>query len=607
MTKPQSSTPSAFPPQRRPPTAALVYSVTLMTLAVAALSWASMTGLEFGRAPQASRLDFLLVWIVPIALVARFLSFTLGKVTFSLDTPVFIAAMFHLGPLPSALAVLLVMGIYAGYRVIRRIGPYSVRETTPLTFVRAAFAPLVTAALALGFSHGAQLLWIDPAHPGGGFTILAVRVIGLSVAFLVLQYAVILTRYVLEGQTVMGLIRQAVRPGFTAEMTMLPLAALFVWSLDRADPMPFLVLGGSSLVLADIFRRLARAQERAMQTVEQLERLVSAGEQVFATLGFRQVLTALVEAIATELPGCRRALAGIWDEDLAPPRCKVVARARDGGLQTDVDDPALHEALAERLLQARPGTFTVAAAEPWRALIVPFAVDGKPEGFIGADLGPMQAADSSSYQALVVQASDELRRLASIAGGAIHNARLYRLATIDGLTGLYVRRFFDRRFSEEVARCRRGGGALSVLLIDLDDFKSVNDRHGHLAGDGVLQWLAGLLQQTIRLTDVPCRYGGDEFVVLLPETEVAAACGIAERLKAAIDTHELHHDATEIRVTASIGVAGVICNSGERVPDLVAAADAALYSAKAATGKGQIVVAADLGMSRSVDARTKEN
>lgn len=375
---------------------------------------------------------------------------------------------------------------------------------------------------------------------------------------------------------------------------MLPLTALFVWTLDRTDPVPFFVLGGSSLVLADIFRRLARSQDRTLRTVDQLERLVTIGERVFATLGYRQVLTALVEAIAAEVPGCRRALAGIWDEDQEVARCMIVAMNTKGELQLDVDEPALHEALAERLLQARAAAFTVASDEPWRALIVPFAVSGKPEGFIGIDLGPASTDRGSLSQARSSRATAVLRRLASIAGVAIHNARLYRQATIDGLTGLYVRRFFDRRYSEEVARCRRGGGALAVLLIDLDDFKDVNDEHGHQVGDAVLQWLAGLLQNAVRLTDVPCRYGGDEFVVLLPEATTKAAQRIAERLKAAIETHTFDFEGEHVHVTASIGVAGVVCDSGEPVPDLVAAADAALYEAKTRAGKGQIAMAGRL-------------
>ncbi len=572
--------------------AATAYMALMVVAAAAILAWGLLAGPALGVAFDDRHLDSLLVWILPIALVARFLSFSLGNVTFSLDTPVFIAAMFHLGPLPSAFAVLVVMSVYAGYRVIRRLGPYARPEPPLRRALRVVFAPLVTAALAMLYSHLAATLWSDPAHPPGGFAILTVRVIGIAVAFLVLQYAVILTRYALEGQPVRKLLRGTAGPGFIAEMAMLPLTALFIWTLDRSDPVPFFVLGGSSLVLADIFRRLARARARTLKTVDELERLVNVGERIFATLGFRQVLAALVEAIAVEVPERRRALAGIWDDDGELPRCQIAALDRAGKLHTEVDEAGLHEALGERLLHGRPATFEVESESGnWTMLMVPFAVSGKPEGFIGVDLGPSGAVRAAEPAGPVATAREGLRRLASIAGVAIHNARLYREATIDGLTGLYVRRFFDRRFSEEAARCRRAGGSLSVLLIDLDDFKTVNDRHGHQAGDRVLQWLAGLLQSAIRLTDVPCRYGGDEFVVLLPDARIKDARRIAERLKASIETHAFVFDDDEAVVTASIGVSGVRCDTGEPVPDLVAAADAALYEAKAKSGKGQIVIA----------------
>ena len=173
----------------------------------------------------------------------------------------------------------------------------------------------------------------------------------------------------------------------------------------------------------------------------------------------------------------------------------------------------------------------------------------------------------------------------------MHNTRLYRLATVDGLTGLYVRRFFERRYAEEAARCRRSALAMSLLLVDLDDFKSVNDRFGHPVGDDVLRWMAAMLRQALRLADVPCRYGGDEFVILLPDTEASDAKMVAERLQRAIAEHVFEHNGERIQCTVSIGIAGVRCKQGEAVPDLMAAADHALYRSKTTEGKGLVVMA----------------
>ena len=185
---------------------------------------------------------------------------------------------------------------------------------------------------------------------------------------------------------------------------------------------------------------------------------------------------------------------------------------------------------------------------------------------------------------------ERLRRLASIAGIAIHNARLYHLATVDGLTGLYVRRFFDRRYAEEVSRARRSAKYLCVLIVDVDDFKIVNDTYGHPMGDEVLKALARTIRENTRLSDVPCRFGGDEFVVLLPETGLAEGTGLARRLKERVEQLTFQSDGKEVGGSISIGVAGHDPSSGREIEDLVLGADKALYEAKASDNKGCLVV-----------------
>ncbi|HEY5644331.1 MAG TPA: diguanylate cyclase [Pseudomonadales bacterium] len=157
---------------------------------------------------------------------------------------------------------------------------------------------------------------------------------------------------------------------------------------------------------------------------------------------------------------------------------------------------------------------------------------------------------------------------------------LTRLAHTDYLTGIQNRRFFMRRLTEEVERVRRHGGCLSVLLFDLDHFKKVNDQCGHAAGDQILKAVADVSMQVKRITDVAARIGGEEFALLLPETDQDGALRTAQRLRQAIA--RISHPATasrRLRVTASIGVATVGARNGE-LDNVLNRADEALYKAK---------------------------
>jgi diguanylate cyclase (GGDEF)-like protein len=132
----------------------------------------------------------------------------------------------------------------------------------------------------------------------------------------------------------------------------------------------------------------------------------------------------------------------------------------------------------------------------------------------------------------------QLEDLASRAGPAIDNARRFRearqLADMDALTGLHNRRYFHETLSREVARANRYERELALMVLDLDDFKSINDRIGHLAGDGVLAEAAERLRDVVRSADVACRVGGDEFAIILPESTVADADGLYRRLQSAM-------------------------------------------------------------------------
>jgi diguanylate cyclase (GGDEF)-like protein len=173
-----------------------------------------------------------------------------------------------------------------------------------------------------------------------------------------------------------------------------------------------------------------------------------------------------------------------------------------------------------------------------------------------------------------------LRALASHIGVAFENARLYTLAISDHLTGLFSRRHFDSRVADAVSRPEQCGQDFGLIMLDLDHFKDINDRLGHLAGDEVLRQVGRVMLRTIRFADSGYRYGGEEFAVLLPEADSANTRAVAERIRQEVAGLKIEFDADRnITVTASLGIA-VCPDNGTSVQDLVAAADTALFRSK---------------------------
>jgi diguanylate cyclase (GGDEF)-like protein len=207
---------------------------------------------------------------------------------------------------------------------------------------------------------------------------------------------------------------------------------------------------------------------------------------------------------------------------------------------------------------------------------------------------------SERFQAAL--GTDFLHHLALIAAfaleSAINRARLVRSGFTDALTGWHNRRYLQSRLHEELARCRRERTPLTCLMIDVDHFKAVNDRFGHLAGDEVLRQLAECVSAEVRGSDVSARYGGEEFIVLLPGTGAAAGFLLAERIRAAVAAEPFElPDGGRLPVTVSIGVAEHAPAHDERDlkavgERLVALADVALYEAKAG-GRNAVARAAN--------------
>ena len=175
---------------------------------------------------------------------------------------------------------------------------------------------------------------------------------------------------------------------------------------------------------------------------------------------------------------------------------------------------------------------------------------------------------------------------------AVKNSMLSEASARDPLTGLYNRWYVLDKIESEINRSLRHGSPMALLMLDIDHFKSVNDTYGHMAGDHVLQVVAKLLKESCRVYDVPGRYGGEEFCLLLPETTLHSTPNVAERIRHRLETTEMEVTGASVVVTASIGIAGLDAASSEVVLSpsaLIDRADRALYSAKN-SGRNRIAV-----------------
>jgi len=331
-------------------------------------------------------------------------------------------------------------------------------------------------------------------------------------------------------------------------------------------------------------RQESRAAALAAETVARIERaraaeldeLVGVGRSLTNALTFKEI----EQALWRNLPGLLRNC-----------RLSVVMRQRSGWkmLVDDAESSLDNAPLIEEVAASASGLF-----EPYTSgNVVPIAVKGFVcfPVFANRELvGAAVLSDGPEVRESRLQLS--LAPVLAFVGIAIRNVQLLAESRDDSVRDSLTR-WFNRRHAldvlhNEVRRAARSARYPALLMFDLDDFKGVNDRHGHLHGDAILQAVARTIDGLLRGSDVKCRYGGDEFLVILPETGIAGASQVAEHIRQGIRSAELAVLMEGERVTCSIGVT-VAC-AGELEPErLLARADAALYKAKAA-GRDKVVV-----------------
>jgi diguanylate cyclase (GGDEF)-like protein len=337
----------------------------------------------------------------------------------------------------------------------------------------------------------------------------------------------------------------------------------------------------------EVFNQMSSQLEQRIDELDSERRRVQEfGQRFGAALAATHDVTSLLEIVvdsAVQLARAEGARLLVADEG-TDVLVEQLRRGELGAAAGLLDAPVRYgEGIEGRALQTRQA---VIGDEPVPLLAAPLVAEERVLGLltlVGDPARPFGRDDAERVGSLVGQGAV-----------AIENARLHRLiqkqAKTDPLTQLLNRREFEEQLAREVERAQRFGTPVGLVVLDLDDFKLINDRFGHLAGDGVLKAAASAIRQCTREIDQPARWGGEEFAVILPHTGLDGAARLAERLRQAIGERQIPTpDGRSVRVTASFGVAA-LPGSGTTQVELTAAADDAVYRSKRA-GKNRVSLA----------------
>jgi diguanylate cyclase (GGDEF)-like protein len=368
--------------------------------------------------------------------------------------------------------------------------------------------------------------------------------------------------------------------------------ALFVRS-RRSKP-----AGGQEL-LALVSEMNTRMESMIRELSESLERAQEEGRrnryltELAGSIDLDEVLARTLEA-GGAVPGVDAALVSIANHSDKPIVATLGLSAEEAHRQVISGPPDGHEARAISLVYQYPPALEASADLVHSGLAVP--VPGE-----AASIGFLAVYSRAPNHRFAEEEIRELEELAQRAGPAIENARRFKearqLADLDALTGLHNRRYFHETLAREVSRAHRYGRKLALVVFDLDDFKAINDRIGHLSGDAVLAETADRVRDVVRSADVACRVGGDEFAVILPESSTGDADQLYHRLLGAISTHPIGQAG---RLSVSAGIAELREDDDPTI--FFERADEALYRAKE-HGKAQVV---SHGALEAADAKPPE-
>jgi diguanylate cyclase (GGDEF)-like protein len=338
--------------------------------------------------------------------------------------------------------------------------------------------------------------------------------------------------------------------------------------------------------MESMVRELSEALEHAQEEGRRNRFLGELG----ASIDLDEVLARALEA-GGAIPGVDAALVSIRDGSDKPIVATMGLSSEEAQRQAISGPPNGHEARAISIVYQYPPALQ-AEELVHSGLAVPVPGEAGPIGFIAI----YSRSPTHRFEEDMIR---ELEELAKRAGPAIENARRFRearqLADLDALTGLHNRRYFHETLAREVARANRYDRRLALIVFDLDEFKAINDRIGHLSGDAVLAETAERVRDVVRSADIACRVGGDEFAVILPESSTGDADQLYHRLRGAISSRPVGQAG---RLFVSAGIAELRPDDDPTI--FFERTDEALYRAKE-LGKGQVVEAGSPGLAAAPD------
>jgi diguanylate cyclase (GGDEF)-like protein len=559
------------------------------TIAVGVIGWCVVVGLPLaGVLPDPEPTAAL--WIalfVTVILAARVLAFRVEGSVLSLDSAYYVAAALCVGSVGAGRLVAVALMIDAGVRLyLARSrgkgdpGGWLAEFGYVLYFGGFSGGLLVFCGWLFGADHASK----EPFE-------VAWRVVAIATLFLALHYTVQGVRLRLLGRPWGAYFKELALPGVIAEASLMPIGVVLVLLYDPDQPLGFLLLSMTYLLINLVFSRLSRTRKQLEERVHDLEILTATARRLSASLQLEE----LVEAVAREtIKAIPEAEAVALVHRRAGGESGFVLDGYDGASDKFFRQPMQEGEGAAGWVMTRGQSKRIddltdtdiavdeggSGIRSW--LGVPLFMYGGCEGVI-----VVQASQPAAFRA------DHERLLESLAlqiAAALQNAHLYELAMVDGLTGLFMRRYFDARIEEEVERSKRYGTPFSVVMMDVDNFKKLNDEHGHLIGDRVLRAISNVVKAQMRGVDTAARYGGEEIAMILPRTDMLNAYNVGERVRAAIAEQRVTTDSDPpkvLSVTASFGIASYPETKAANGEDLVRRADRALYRAKK-TGKNRV-------------------
>jgi diguanylate cyclase (GGDEF)-like protein len=339
---------------------------------------------------------------------------------------------------------------------------------------------------------------------------------------------------------------------------------------------------------ASIALQNARLYSLEQQRARQLQAINAIAQQTTAVLDLEELLGRVCQLIQSAFRVSHVSLFLREDHDLVlrAHHGTLTPRLQQGGRFAASTEPwasilASNSTATETNLCEAPSTkFLVESAS---RMCIPLVSFGQTLGILALDSALSNAFRDGDLQSL--------ESVADICATAIQNAhyveRVKQLAYLDGLTGIFNRRFFELRIMEEIERARRYGNGMAIIMADIDHFKRLNDEFGHVLGDEVLRQVSSLIHQQVRKIDVVCRYGGEEFCILLTQANGEQAMVIAEKLRKMVAAWQFPGVPSTVTISAG---AAALPEHGTTRDQLVKAADAALYAAKQ-SGRNRVCLA----------------